>query len=285
MYVIHMTTTAKAPMDLTTMTPAEIDALWFPLMQREAVADARADQYTEALRKATLLPYQREQYERWLTEAQAESKAARAEQAPFDAEWDRRGGWVRAFIAITDGHGHVHATSHCGSLHHGRQRTALDLLPQVSGLTTAEVIDLAGERACTRCYPGAPVEKLAQPTRLFAQTEIEAQQARVAKAAAKAEKDAKKAAAAITNPDGTMLIGTASYDEIRTERTAWNRVVEIIFDHYAYGYDEHAEVRDRIIAALVAKTGKVDLAIRAEIRSKLQAKAKRDGVLASKIRF
>jgi hypothetical protein len=265
-------------MDLTTMTPAEIDALWFPLQEAEDLAEARVTQYERAAEQARM-DYQREQYATTANHYREVAAQARIEQAPFAAEWARRGGWTRAYLAVTNGNGHVHSSMNCSTCNREGKRTAFARLAEVSGLDLAEIIDLAGERACTTCYTGAPVSALQQATRLFSKDEIKAKAEREAKAAKLAEKKAKAAAAAITNPDGSTLTGPlGKWDEIKTERTAWNTAVEITFNHRAHGYDQHLETFFRIITALAAKTGRSFESIHEEVEAKAQAKAKREHV-------
>lgn len=73
--------------------------------------------------------------------------------------------WNRAFIVPG---GHVHSSMDCHTLH---PTTKIMVIPECSALTAAEVVELAGERACTICYPDAPVEVLRRPTKLFTKDE------------------------------------------------------------------------------------------------------------------
>jgi hypothetical protein len=260
-----VTTTEEATMDLTTKTPAEIDELWFPLMDQESNARGRAFQYAMTAADGSYGAQLREQYASKAAEFEAQADAFHAEQEPFRAEWNRREGWVRAYLAVTNGDGHVHRTMSCRTCNRGKQNTQFAHLPQVSGLTDDEIVELAGERACTVCYEDAPVETLKRATRLFS--------------AKLAEKKAKAAAAAITNPDGSTLTGPlGKWDDIRTEHTAWIRAVDITFNHRAYGYEPHLETFFGIITALAAKTGRSFEDIHEEVEARAQAKAKREHV-------
>lgn len=126
-----------------------------------------------------------------VTEAREALAANQAEQAPLHAEFSRRGGWSRSFVAK-----HAHSSMHCSTCNNGIRPTRFGWLPQVSGMTEAEIVTALGSDACTVCYPSAPVDTA--PSRsVLTITEQEAQDARDAKAAKKAAADAKKAAKAL----------------------------------------------------------------------------------------
>lgn len=85
----------------------------------------------------------------------AEHDAVEAKWAPIkkacDAEYDRRGGWTR-YIVVPGGHFHKHRG--CGSI---RWTTSTVWTPEHSGLTEDEIVAKLDERACTKCFPNAPV--------------------------------------------------------------------------------------------------------------------------------
>ena len=121
-------------------------------------------------------------------------------QEPFEAEY-RLARWNRAWLVLNN-NGHVHSSRACGTCF---ATTQFGWLPQLSGADEAYIVEQAGEAACTVCYPSAPVASLNQPRRVFHKTEEEAQRAREERAAAKAEREAKKIAKAITTPEGEPL--------------------------------------------------------------------------------
>lgn len=112
----------------------------------------------------------------------------RVKMMAFEDEFKRRGGWTRAFLAITNGGGHVHNGMNCSTCHNGLEPTRFGWFPQYSGKPEAEIVEDAGERACTTCYPTAPVSVLSRPTKFFSEDEK-------AKAKAREEREAKRAAA------------------------------------------------------------------------------------------
>lgn len=63
------------------------------------------------------------------------------------------GKWTRFVLVMA---GHMHLGTHCSTL---RWNTSLFYMPEFSGADEAEVVELAGERACTVCFPSAPVDR------------------------------------------------------------------------------------------------------------------------------
>lgn len=179
-------------------------------------------------------------------------EAARTAMAPLNELFDTHN-WTRAFLVAG---GHVHSSRSCRSCY---PTTQYCWLPMLSGHDEAEIIELAGDRACTVCYPSAPVETLSRPTQLFTPDERAAQADREAKLAAKAARDAKKAADAITNPDGSplMIQGTFRRETVKNLRAARMELT----DEYSYALwlnrpinQENVRVLTEAIAAKEAKT-------------------------------
>lgn len=102
--------------------------------------------------------------------------------------------WNRAWIVVTNGKGHVHKTTSCTTCY---ATTRFQLLPQCSALTESEIVWLAGERACTICYPSAPVASRDLPTQLFSIEEEQAQAIRAEQVAKRNAKEAKKVTALV----------------------------------------------------------------------------------------
>jgi hypothetical protein len=115
---------------------------------------------------------------------QIERDRIERELAAIDAEWTRRGGWTRAFVVPG---GHAHTSTACSTCY---PTTMFALVTRMSGATEEAIVEEAGERACTVCYPSAPVETLRRPTRLLSEDE-EAE--RAARETARAEREAARA--------------------------------------------------------------------------------------------
>jgi len=206
-------------MDITTATPVEIDTELARIYGEIAKAEARRDAGWNSVERAAHT-YLKKAYRERVTAAevrdvlvevveegqgkgytedqirrnfaQYEDSIARIETLfvtevqPLDEEFARRGGWTRAFL-VNNSNGHVHRSRRCSTTY---PTTQWLWLPEFSGHDETEIVEKAGERACTVCYPSAPVEVLSRPTQIFTPDEIEKQRARVEREAAKAARDA-----------------------------------------------------------------------------------------------
>lgn len=174
--------------------------------------------------------------------------------AKLEAEFDRRGGWSRAYL-VTDGH--VHSSMNCSSCNRGEFPTRFSWMIDYSGKDMAEIVEAAGERACTICYPDAPVarkdkgEAVTVPKSvMLTPEEIERAQAREEEARRRAEKKAKAALNAITQPDGTPLRDEMGRDGrqkgsiVKTVRTARIELKQECWYAYAWGDDDGAHERN-----------------------------------------
>lgn len=266
-------------MNTTTATPTEIDAelarINGEIARHEAVV-ARADSSLERLAQGRGGVYET------VEEIEARRDAAldaigelSTETLPLHAEYDRRP-WTRWFL-VEGGHLHYDVSSHrCSRI----LSTSHYWLTELSGQAEAEVIELAGERVCTTCFPAAPVAALTRTSKLFTKTEQEKEDARIARAEKKREADAKKIAKAITNPDGTPLVlGTGRWtDKIETETAAKIKVVDELWYEKFYGADAERQANiELLLAALAAKHETTVEDERAAAEKRLAARIKREG--------
>lgn len=248
-------------MNLTTASPAEIDSAIADIYQAAAPLASRADDLeNQALRIAQRVRQGGKfNYNTPADVDKAEARAADAQDAlalfltacdPFEAEYTRRGGWTRAWLVLNN-NGHVHSNRACSTCY---VRTQFGWLPQVSGQPEAEIVAQAGEGACTVCYPSAPVETLNRPRTLLHVSEEEANAARVARANAKAEREAKKAAKAIgplEHPGGpafriSTVTAAKSYLTDAAERNTWGTSGA----HPWYPADKVSEVSEALATKL-----------------------------------
>ncbi len=118
----------------------------------------------------------------------------RDEIADLDAVWSFHGRWSRFFL-VTNTNGHIHSSLNCSTC---RIDTQFAWLPTLSGLTEAEAVEAHGSILCSVCFPSAPVEWTNGESKA-------AQAAKAERAAAKAERDAKRLAKALL-PDGSPLV-------------------------------------------------------------------------------
>ena len=211
---------------------------------------------------------------------------AEGPQRELDREFTRRGGWTRAYL-VTDGH--VHRSRQCSTCNNGEFATKFSWMIDYSGKSEEEIVAAAGDRACTVCYPSAPVargEKVG-PSLMFTPEEIERDQARQKAAEVKADRAAKKAAKAITDVDGSPLTAYRWTQKAHQKRMRDGRLVDVpereFSDtletlHAARGWltDQFEANRSdgghrdvgKVVAAVAAKEGKTSETVVAEARER-----------------
>jgi len=261
----------------------------------DAEAKVRAN-----LADGTTPSYERRQAERILADldaARAELDANHAEQRRIGAEFRRRGGWTRAFL-VTDGH--VHSSVNCSTCNNGNEPTQFTWLTEFSDKTEAEVIDAAASRACTVCYPDAPVET-AGPSRLMTPEERTRAEQRDDAAKAKAERLAKKIEKGLTADGSEFVVSYVEHnglgwerdpqtgarvhvrrdrertERFKTERAATQWVVQYAVWDGSLTDGDKAPAFAAVIEAVAAKHGKTVDEVTADIEKKIAAKIKRDG--------
>jgi hypothetical protein len=198
-------------MDLTTATPVEIDTALLGAYGKIADLTSQQHRLTATVSRIdaaepgsyqSMLPaYSPENRAKLVAEIDALQKRIweilDAEVYPREAQYnDRR--WTRYYL-VDNSNGHVHKDEHCDTCF---PTTRYAWLVEQSGMSAEDLVVLAGEKACTVCFPWAPVDILKQKTKLEAP---ERKAARLEREAKKAEREAKKAAKAIANPDGSPL--------------------------------------------------------------------------------
>jgi hypothetical protein len=261
-------------MDLTTATPVEIDtviaAIYVRWYEQCAVVQQQAG-YRDDIKKtldqvdagtyryAWQEKYDRPKYERMLAErterVQAEqAKAAEImrETAPYNEEYKRRGGWTR-FYLVDNGHGHVHSSMHCTTCY---PTTQFIWLPEQSGSTEAETVALAGEQACTVCFPSAPVDVLKRKGGFEAPARKAARQEREEKKAATLAKKQAKALYPEDVDKALVVRGDQRFPEkLRTIAAAKS----FLTDGYSWGWGTHPMYseadRDMVAEVLAERLG------------------------------
>lgn len=233
------TTTA----DLATMTPVEIDTelarIWGETEKVRSwlhsdLASLTSRWFREADRPAT---------EARIAEREAAIAALRDEARPFEIEYAKRP-WKRYFL-VTNGNGHVHRGMGCSTCY---PTTLYAWLIDLADCDEAAMIEEWGERACTVCFPDAPVNPLYnRPARVD-------REAREARAADKAKREADKAAKAITDVDGSPLKDASGW-VVRTKVAARNALADAVVSYSYYGASHsygYPEAIRRLSAALEA---------------------------------
>lgn len=284
--------------DLTSQTPADVDEqladLYYEAFKLDVEATVHADRimkYRKHIEQGRS-PHQHAEFETWIEREQVErdrlageADAVRAQMRPFEAEYRRRGGWTRAFLVTG---GHLHNTMDCSTCNRMGQPTRFSWMPELSGSDEQEMVEAAGERCCTVCFPSAPVDLLKRPSILLTPDEEAAARARAERDLERARKAEEKAAKAITNPDGTELREPRKYGQIvRTLVTAereltdalMTAIVDDVPEHSHWNRDwvaEQAEWANLLVTAVAAKKGITEDEVRAAAQVKAQAKFKRE---------
>ena len=134
--------------------------------------------------------------------------------------------WTRAFLVLAS-NGHVHSSRDCSTCF---DTTRFLWLVQYSNDDENTIVEDAGQDACTVCYPSAPAEVLNRPSRIVTADKIAKAQAKAERDAKKAERIAKEKANAPTISGEFLYIKDGKYTQvIKTERSA----VTEWFDQYA----------------------------------------------------
>lgn len=229
-----------------------------------------------------------------LAAAQKLLKELAAAIHPLEAEYQRRP-WTRAFLAITNGRGHVHKTMWCSTCNRGEQDTAFHWMTSYSGMDETQIVADAGERACTVCYPSAPAEVLNRPTKMFSPDEIEKAKAREVRAADKLKRDRIRIEKALTLDGSEFRVEhfwgkdwrtglhtkTREYFKTATAAIQWwvEREVRRMGGYAVMDEEERASLKaamDSIVQALVLKWGQDEAAVRAVLAKKVADKIKRE---------
>lgn len=265
--------------DLRAATPPVIDAILAELDYERWVAVTRACDFRKAAQEArdyvhydwrTRVKTPRPDLERAeklgkLADEQELIAAIKAdEMAPYEGEFDRRGGWTRAFLVVTNGDGHVHRSQRCYTCY---PTTQFHWVTDFSGHDEAEIVDAAGERACTICYPTAPAEVLNRPTAIFSKDEE-------AKRAAREEREAKRAAKAALE----VIDPVTGKTLFKTERGATNEIASRLDAYARYENDEYLEKAKKIVAAVAAKRGVDPAGLLDELLVKATAKFRKEAI-------
>jgi hypothetical protein len=272
-------------MDLTTQTPVEIDTAALAASNAHAEANRNLDHANRVIDRIE----NAEAYARnfsWnspealkaardeIDEAVATITSTNAEMATYLREFDRRGGWTRYYLVLNS-NGHVHSSTYCTSCF---PTTQYAWLVEQSGMTSEALVELAGESACTDCFPWAPVN----PFSFRRHSVLEAPERKAARLVREAEKAAReqtKIAKALTTDGSPFVVWAHGYPEkFKTEAAASQWVVGALADHKSYDFsiDDKQAAIDSIISAMADKHDTSTEEIMAEIDRKVAAKIKRD---------
>jgi hypothetical protein len=188
--------------------------------------------------------------------------------------------WNRAFL-VKASNGHVHKSQDCSTCF---PTTEFAWLPQLSGADETEIVEAAGETACTVCYPSAPAEVLNRPTTIVTADKVAKEAAKAEREAKRLERDAKRLAKAATKsgeplivPDDYWADKVTYIDTEYTARREWNSAEDSkgwIAERQPERAARYAERQRLIEGALAEKHGLSVEEMRAELQAKF-AKRKR----------
>ncbi|MEH0110669.1 hypothetical protein V6N00_13245 [Tersicoccus sp. MR15.9] len=210
---------------------------------------------------------------------------------PLNVEYAARP-WPRAFLA-TSSDGHVHSSMRCPTCNRGESATQFQWMTDYSDQSEEDIVAAAGYRACTTCYPSAPIgDKHTLPTKMLSHDEVSKEAARREREAKAVEKAHAKAAKAIAGPDGGPLVLIAPHpngwnetESFTTEASAVQWLVGEHVDNARHAQrGDHQYVADveeaqrLLVDALVAKHGTSREEQEEIIAKKVAAKKKREGV-------
>lgn len=246
----------------------------------------------DVIERASKMPHQPRHLDNYLSES-FRINEINAEMRELNEKFKAQGGWNRAFI-VNNSNGHVHSTMDCSTCNKGNVDTQFQWLPEYSGADESEIVESAGWRACTVCFPSAPI---GTPGTLPSKMMTEEEKAKAAERRKRDDAAVKKKSAAAANAptiDGSTIKVHESYSigrnwdgrvlephgkELKTERAAAMWYVDTwvpagvekfagdveVADQYNQRHDELEDV----VHKLAEKRGvNVD-----ELRKELQAKA------------
>lgn len=222
---------------------------------------------------------------------QNQQAALTEEMRPLIEEYNSRP-WTRAYL-VTDGH--VHSSMYCPTCNKGETPTEFTWLVELADHSEAEIVAAAADRACTVCYPTAPVET-AGPSALMTPDERTRAQKREDAAKAKAERLATKIAKGLTEDGSEFKVTWQEQGTIYTRQANGTRVgvpgvvnrtesfktetaaVQWVVQYVAWdGWNsEKAPGFEQVIAAVAVKHGKTEAEVKSDLEAKVAAKIKRD---------
>ena len=199
-----------------------------------------------------------EHYEKEIQILKQKLVPIRRRQRELDAIYDQDP-WTRAYLVVSSD-GHVHSTRDCSTCF---PQTRYAWLIQYSNDDEKTIVEDAGEDACTVCYPSAPAEVLNRPSRIVTADKIAKAKAKEEREAKKAARIAKEKANAPTKSGEPLKIirsiysdGKISYEYLKTERSAVSHWLNIAsWAQFSPRKDYEIEAQRLIVEALAEKHG------------------------------
>lgn len=175
------------------------------------------------------------QYEQDVERYKLELRDLSDECRPLEAVYDEHR-WTRYYL-VDNTNGHVHSSMSCSTCY---DSTAYYWCVDQSGLTAEELVELAGEEACTVCFPEAPVSALNRPSRLSTPEREERDRKKAEREARSAELAQKREANSLTNPDGSPVLvdtGRSYLERVETVSAGWRELMDATMRIHNWNYD------------------------------------------------
>lgn len=143
-------------MTITAMTPKEIDTILAKLWQDESsltqtiVSASKSKEKFE--RAGSRYGREVDRLSKVIAGAKEKLASALLVSAPYEAEYNNRP-WNRYFL-VTNANGHIHRGRNCSTCHFNTQYA---WLIDLADCDETAMVEQYGEKACTVCFPDAPV--------------------------------------------------------------------------------------------------------------------------------
>lgn len=256
-------------MNLSDKTPAEIDNLYATALENQAFAFFEIENLSSLLEdegkisSSYYTPSRIEALQVRLVNAKAQLAESLKVIDAVESEFNARNGWTRYYLVRTN-NGHIHSTTACSTCF---PTTQFGFLPDYSGSTEQDLVEDAGEKACTVCFPWAPVDVLSRPSKIEDADKKAAREEREAKKAAAA---AKKAAKAIGPIDVTT---NGRFREVIETVYAAKQFLtdEVQYKEWGWTNSLHTEEQvQAVVEALAEKEGKTVEQVQAEAEKRFK---------------
>lgn len=221
-------------MPSSTVDPVAIDTDLATFHQELGITEARLEQAQHYLGLPLLPDEQRETMKKSEKELTQRIEELLGKIEPLETLY-RENLWTRAFL-VNNSNGHVHRDMRCSTCF---STTSYLWLTEYSGSEESAIVEAAGTRACTVCYPDAPVELLSRPSRIKSDEE----RSREERDSERARKREEQAAKELIDPETGTLVLSSEGRELRTERAARNEVSSCLQNlaHYNHFYGQARE--------------------------------------------
>lgn len=104
-----------------------------------------------AVAAAAFAPGSTRMHQEKIAAARVDLAGVREQLETLDAEFDRRGGWSRFFMAQSTG-GHIHSSTECSTCNRAGKPTSFGWMTELSGQSEEQAVAEGGPVLCTVCF-------------------------------------------------------------------------------------------------------------------------------------